>query len=128
MPVPLTFVEYAELFGHELEHILEQIDRVDLAALTAAGEGASRLSDGAYETTRARRAGLLIAEQTERPRSVVAVTVARNAQLPADTQRDSTPTTRPSREAGGGARADAPPPSQPGNTNSSSAAAAIRQF
>ncbi len=127
MPVPLTFVEYAELFGHELEHILEQIDRVDLAALTAAGEGASRLSDGAYETTRARRAGFLIAEQTERPRTVVSVTVARNGQLPAETQRDSTPATRPSPETGGAARADAPAP-QPINTNSSSAAAAIRQF
>jgi predicted solute-binding protein len=27
--------EYADLFGHEFEHIVEQIDRVNLAALTA---------------------------------------------------------------------------------------------
>ena len=32
MPVPLTATEYAELFGHEFEHILEQIDGVDLEA------------------------------------------------------------------------------------------------
>jgi hypothetical protein len=68
MPVPLTMGEYAELFGHELEHVIEQIDGVDLQAMTDAHEGASRLADGAYETVRARRAGLLIAEQIERPR------------------------------------------------------------
>jgi len=68
IPVPLTMGEYAELFGHELEHVLEQIDGVDLEAMTAARDGATRLSDGAYETVRARRAGLLIAGQIERPR------------------------------------------------------------
>ena len=64
IPVPLTTIEYAELFGHEFEHILEQIDRVDLEALTAARAGATRLADGAYETTRARKAGQTIADET----------------------------------------------------------------
>ena len=71
IPVPLTTTEYAEFFGHEFEHIIEQIDRVDLEALTRARAGASRLSDGAYETTRARRVGLRIAGESDRPRPVV---------------------------------------------------------
>ena len=72
IPVPLTISEYGELFGHELEHVLEQIDGVDLQAMTDARGGASRLADGAYETARARRAGLLIAEQVERPHAAAA--------------------------------------------------------
>src|SRR5689334_21957403 len=46
MPVPLTMGEYAELFGHELEHVIEQIEGVDLQAMSDAREGASRLSGG----------------------------------------------------------------------------------
>jgi len=91
MPVPLTILEYAELFGHELEHILEQIDRVDLAALTNVRDGASRLSDGAYETVRARRAGLLIADEIARPRAAVAE-AALSIALPVTTS-GNTPTT-----------------------------------
>ena len=75
MPVPLTMAEYAELFGHELEHVIEQIDGVDLQAITDAREGATRLAGGAYETVRARRAGRLIAEQIERPRAGRAGTI-----------------------------------------------------
>ena len=75
MPVPLTMAEYAELFGHELEHVIEQIDGVDLQAITDAREGATRLAGGAYETARARRAGRLIAEQIERPRAGGAGTI-----------------------------------------------------
>jgi hypothetical protein len=69
MPVPLTSLEYAELFGHEFEHIIEQIDHVDLNALTLEGDGATRLSDGAYETARARKAGRAIADEAERTRA-----------------------------------------------------------
>ena len=81
IPVPLTTNEYAEFFGHEFEHIIEQIDRVDLEALTRARAGASRLSDGAYETTRARRVGLTIADESEHPRPVV--TPSLQPQVPA---------------------------------------------
>ena len=72
MPVPLTAAEYAELFGHELEHVIEQIERVDLQAMTEARDGATRLADGSYETVRARRAGLLITDEIEHPRTVAA--------------------------------------------------------
>jgi hypothetical protein len=68
IPVPLTTMEYAELFGHEFEHIIEQIDHVDLEALTLVRDGATRLSDGAYETTRAHRVGLVIADEFDHPR------------------------------------------------------------
>jgi hypothetical protein len=76
MPVPLTSFEYAELFGHEFEHIIEQIDRVNLESLTINHGGATRLADGAYETTRARRAGRVIADESERPRSARLPTAA----------------------------------------------------
>lgn len=62
IPSPRISVEYAELLGHEFEHILEQIDSVDLDAWADQGR-ASRAGDGAYETTRARRAGEAVAEE-----------------------------------------------------------------
>jgi len=124
MPVPLTLVEYAELFGHELEHILEQIDRVDLAALSETGQGASRLSDGAYETVRARRAGLLIADQIARPRALATVAVV--AALPSAARRDA-PKSPSSIETGPALRADAPAAAQPPATLTGGTAA-IRQF
>ena len=70
IPVPLTAIEYAELFGHEFEHIIEQVDRVNLEALTLVRGGATRLSDGAYETTRARRVGQAIAGEAEHFRPI----------------------------------------------------------
>ena len=81
IPVPLTTNEYAEFFGHEFEHIIEQIDRVDLEALTRARAGASRLPDGSYETTRARKMGLTIADESDHPRPVV--TPSLQPQVPA---------------------------------------------
>jgi hypothetical protein len=48
--------EFAELLGHELEHLIEHIDGVDLSAAAKRGE-ARRLEDGAYETRRAIAAG-----------------------------------------------------------------------
>ena len=46
----------AELLGHEFEHVIEQLDGVNLARLESAGE-ARRLEDGAFETRRAIAAG-----------------------------------------------------------------------
>src|SRR4029453_16268756 len=46
IPVPLTTMEYAALFGQDFEHIMEQIDPVDLEAATLVRDGAPRLSDG----------------------------------------------------------------------------------
>jgi hypothetical protein len=55
---PLRTVEYAEWLGHELEHVLEQMEGLDLygASQDPAG-GVVKLADGSYETDRARRAG-----------------------------------------------------------------------
>jgi hypothetical protein len=58
-----TALEYAELLGHEFEHILEQIDLVDLEAQADQGAGATRVEDGAYETDRAQRAGEAVAKE-----------------------------------------------------------------
>lgn len=60
IPTPRRWLENAELLGHEFEHVLEQIDLVDLTGPGDQGGGA-RLSDGAYETARARRAGEAVA-------------------------------------------------------------------
>jgi hypothetical protein len=60
IPTLRRWLEHAELFGHEFEHVLEQMDMVDLAGPLDQG-GGSRLWDGAYETARARRAGETVA-------------------------------------------------------------------
>jgi hypothetical protein len=49
-----------ELLAHEFEHLIEQLDGVDLQALARKGE-ARRLSDGAFETNRAVAAGHQVA-------------------------------------------------------------------
>jgi len=46
----------AELLGHEFEHVIEQVDGVNLAALASRGE-ARRLEGGSFETQRAVVAG-----------------------------------------------------------------------
>jgi hypothetical protein len=62
---PLTATEYAELLGHEFEHIVEQIDRVDVRRQAREGGGAQQIGDDTYETRRAARAGRRIAEEAE---------------------------------------------------------------
>ena len=62
MPVPLTTLEYAELFGHEFEHIIEQIDRVDLDALATVRQrrdptAGRRIRDRTRAESRARDRG-----------------------------------------------------------------------
>lgn len=52
--------DLTELLAHEFEHLIEQLDGVDLTALAKKGE-ARRLSDGAFETDRAIAAGYLVA-------------------------------------------------------------------
>ena len=55
--VTLVFAEnYIELVAHEFEHVLEQVDGIDLRARAALGQ-ARHLPDGAYETPRATLAG-----------------------------------------------------------------------
>jgi hypothetical protein len=55
-------LDAAELIAHELEHILEQLDRVDLQA--QAGNGVVwKAGDGAFETRRAIEAGRRVARE-----------------------------------------------------------------
>lgn len=63
--VTLVFAEnYVELLAHEFEHVLEQIDGVNLRIDAARGQ-AHLLQDGAYETRRAREAGLQVLREYE---------------------------------------------------------------
>ena len=51
-------VDITELLPHELEHVLEQIEGLDLPALAKDGEsGVEEVGRGVYETARARNAG-----------------------------------------------------------------------
>ena len=52
--------DMSELLGHEFEHLIEQLDGVDLSAMVRGGE-ARRLTDGAFETERAIAAGQQVA-------------------------------------------------------------------
>jgi hypothetical protein len=52
--------DISELLGHEFEHLIEQLDGVDLSAMARGGE-ARRLTDGAFETERAIAAGQQVA-------------------------------------------------------------------
>jgi hypothetical protein len=52
--------DMSELLGHEFEHLIEQLDGVDLPAMARDGE-ARRLVDGAFETERAIAAGQQVA-------------------------------------------------------------------
>lgn len=58
--------DLAELLAHELEHVTELIDQVDLPALARERRGGvtQRGQDGAYETTRAVAAGRAAAAET----------------------------------------------------------------
>jgi hypothetical protein len=54
-----------ELIAHEFEHILEQIDGVDLRARSElAGTGVWNCDDGSFETVRAVRVGRAVARET----------------------------------------------------------------
>jgi len=52
--------ELTELLAHEFEHLIEQLDGVELESLSASGE-ARRLDDGAFETRRAVDVGRRVA-------------------------------------------------------------------
>ena len=59
-----------ELIAHEIEHVIEQLDNIDLAATaTRPGTGVHILSQGPVtggETTRAAKTGRLVAEEVRR--------------------------------------------------------------
>jgi hypothetical protein len=54
--------DFLELLAHEIEHIIEQLDGIDLAARAAvARSGVWSCADGTFETSRAVRVGMLVA-------------------------------------------------------------------
>jgi hypothetical protein len=56
--------DHAELLPHEFEHVIEQLEGLDLSALVrAGGYGVVQLDDGAFETARAKAAGLAAAQE-----------------------------------------------------------------
>jgi hypothetical protein len=55
----------AELVAHELEHVIEQIDGIDLKKQSLQpGKGVTECQDGSFETVRAVRVGRLVAQET----------------------------------------------------------------
>lgn len=60
---------FVELIGHEFEHVLEQIEGVNLAALTEEKrDQAYRHADGAFETVRALDVGRKVRAEYNRPK------------------------------------------------------------
>ena len=56
--------DFTELLAHEVEHIIEQLDGIDLAAkATVARSGVWSCADGTFETSRAVRVGTLVASE-----------------------------------------------------------------
>ena len=53
-----------ELIAHEIEHVIEQLDEIDLAAYAAhGGSGVRLLSQRVFETTRAKRTGAKVTHE-----------------------------------------------------------------
>jgi hypothetical protein len=53
-----------ELIAHEVEHILEQLDEINLSAVAARrNSGVHRLQTGVFETVRATRTGIAVADE-----------------------------------------------------------------
>jgi hypothetical protein len=64
--VPVS-TDAIELLAHEFEHLVEELDGVCLQTMLANGEpGVTRNASGAYETFRAKRAGLQVAAEVAR--------------------------------------------------------------
>jgi hypothetical protein len=60
------FQDLEELIAHELEHVIEQLDGIDLQARAArprTGVNATGARDAMFETVRAQRAGLTVASE-----------------------------------------------------------------
>jgi hypothetical protein len=61
---------YVELIGHEFEHILEQLEGVNIPSLAAEdGDQARRHADGTFETSRALKAGRKVESEYIRAKS-----------------------------------------------------------
>ena len=61
--------DFVELLAHELEHVIEQLDGIDLQAKAALPDsGVRQCADRAFETERARRIGTVVALQARAAR------------------------------------------------------------
>lgn len=68
--LPPATMAIAELAGHEFEHILEQLDGLNLRMLAhVRGSGVRESSFDVYETTRAQRAGQTVAAESSAPQT-----------------------------------------------------------
>jgi len=68
--VPPAAAGIGELVGHEFEHILEQLEGLNLRMLARVrGSGVRESSLDVYETTRAQRVGRLIAVELSAPQA-----------------------------------------------------------
>jgi hypothetical protein len=57
--------DFAELIAHELEHVIEQLDGIDLRQQsTLPGTGVRSCADGSFETVRAVRVGERVSQET----------------------------------------------------------------
>jgi hypothetical protein len=66
---------YRELLAHEFEHVIEQIDGIDLRREAAAGR-AWEVADGTFETRRASLAGVQVLREADAPRTRPAIVSA----------------------------------------------------
>jgi hypothetical protein len=61
-------VRLAELIAHEVEHVLERLDGVKVAARHALGDRSVRHGSGTFETARAVLVGQMVAAESSQPR------------------------------------------------------------
>ncbi len=79
--LPVASADFVELLAHELEHVVEMIEGVDLRRLAGESDGlvTFRRTDGAFESVRARAAGLAAAAEAPPDADPVAGAFARGA-------------------------------------------------
>ncbi len=69
--MPPSGIQFAELIGHEFEHILEQVEGLNLRALARTrGSGVREVEHELFETDRAQRAGKIVADESRLSRAV----------------------------------------------------------
>jgi hypothetical protein len=68
--------QYAEWLGHELEHVIEHLDGVNIRQRARRHEGASELRPGLFETRRATEVGWKVASEFRSRRPEVDATRA----------------------------------------------------
>ena len=98
--IPLS-IDFPELVAHELEHVIEQIEGLDLRRLSReSGSGVEESHEGMFETVRAREAGRAAACEVDGGRCVARVGAPRARLRSANAdQRAETGTFEPSHAA-----------------------------